>query len=601
MPGSIFELFQHHVRNRPDAPALRHKRDGAWRDITWGGLNSVVIKVSAALLAEGIRYQDRVNILANTRWEWLAADLGILGAGATCVPIYQSNLADEVEYIIQDSGSVLLFAEDEVQLEKLRKVRAGIPAIRRVVLLDGSPRADDGDWVCTWEDFLKRGEAHLAAHRAAVDAAPSALTRDDLVCLIYTSGTTGRPKGVMVTHDNCLYEAEAVDATKLMTYDDVQLLFLPMAHVFAKVIEVAWLQMGFIMAVAESIDKLVANLGEVRPTMMCAVPRIFERVYSRVVTGGLEAGGLKARLFRMALEESEQCGLAHDRGMPYGGLRWTAAQALVFRKVNARVTEIFGGRLRFMVSGGAPLSRKIAHFFSHAGVKICEGYGLTETMAATCVNRPDNIRIGTVGPVVPGTEVKIALDGEILIRGRGVMKGYWNKPEATREAIDDEGWFHSGDIGEMDRDGFVRITDRKKDIIVTAGGKNVAPQNLENALKTNPFLSQAIVFGDKRKYLSVLLTLNDENALKWARDQGITATSSAELARNPKVTAHVQALLDDFNRTLPSYETLKKFAVLEKDFTVGDELTASLKVKRKHCAQKYKSILDGFYGDDRFD
>jgi len=601
LANSIYALFQAHVKNRPDAPAIRHKKAGAWKDISWSALSQVATRITAALLAEGVQHKDRVAILSNTRWEWLAADVALLGAAATCVPIYQSNLEDEVEFILENSGARICFAEDESQLKKLRARRAGTPELQRVVLVDGLPQPDDGDWVTTWDAFLKKGDAFLASSRDAVDHAADKLTPEDLVCLIYTSGTTGRPKGVMITHDNCLYEAEAVRNTGLMTPGDVQLLFLPMAHVFAKVIEVAWLESGFVMAVAESIDRLVANMSEVRPTVMCAVPRIYERVYQRVVTGGLEPGGLKAKLFQMALEESAQAGLAADRGETYGGLKFAASKALVFNKIRARMDGLFGGKLRFFISGGAPLSRKIAHFFSHAGVKICEGYGLTETSAATCVNLPDDIRIGSVGRAIPGTQVSIAADGEILVKGRGVMAGYWRNPDATKEAINAEGWFHTGDIGELDKDGFLRITDRKKDIIVTAGGKNVAPQNLENALKTNPFLSQVMVYGDKRKFLTVLLTLHEENAPKWAKAQGISFTNMAELSRHPKVVAHVQQLMDEFNKTLPSYETLKKFAVLEADFTVGDELTPTLKVKRKHCAQKFKAILDGFYGDDKFD
>ncbi|MEW5853476.1 MAG: long-chain fatty acid--CoA ligase [Myxococcota bacterium] len=601
MAQSMYEQFVNNVRVRPGSPALRYKSGSAWRDMSWSELHALSRKVSAGLMAEGVQYQDRVNILSNTRYEWLATDLGILGAAAVTVPIYQSNLADEVEYIITNCGGVVIFVEDESQLQKLRDIRAKVGTLRRVVLIDGAPRPEDAEWVTSWEAFLKKGEAYLAEHTADVDARPSNLTPADLLTLIYTSGTTGMPKGVMLTHDNALYEAEAVDRTGLMAPEDVQLLFLPMAHSFAKVIEVAWLKLGFILAIAESIDKLVQNMSETHPSVMCAVPRIYERVYSRVVSQGLAAGGLKAKLFQMALEESEKAGLAEDRGEPYGGIKWATAQALVFKKIHKRMEELFGGKLRFFVSGGAPLSRKIAYFFKHAGVKICEGYGLTETTAATCVNLPNDIRIGTVGRPIPGTEVKLAPDGEILIRGRGVMKGYWGNEQATREALEPDGWFHTGDIGEVDKDGFVRITDRKKDIIVTAGGKNVAPQNIENALKTHPMVSQVMVYGDKRKFLSALITLNEDNIKKWAQERNMGISDVAALAKNPDVQQLMQGVLDDFNKTLPQYETIKKFAILEKDFAVGDELTPTLKVKRKHCSQKYKPILDGFYGDDKFD
>ena len=601
MDRSVFHFFLHQVHNRGDQPSLRFKQHGQWQDMTWAALRGTQRALSAALLAEGLGHQDKVSILANTRWQWMAADLGSLGAGCVTVPIYPSNLADECAYILKDAGARVVFVEDAGQLEKLMARRAELEAVQRVVLMEGDVPSSAEGWAVGWDAFVRRGDRHLEQAGAQVDAASEQLGPDDVLTIIYTSGTTGRPKGVVLTHDNFIYEAGVAEESRLVVADDVQLLFLPMAHVFAKIIEVCWLKLAHVLALAESIEKLSENMVEVRPTVMAAVPRIYERVYSAVVQKGSAEPGLKGRLFRMAVVESQAAGAAKDAGQPYASVRWSLARRLVFPKIAQTLADRFGGRLRFFISGGAPLSRKIGHFMAHAGVQICEGYGLTETSAASTINLPQDIRVGTVGQAIQGTAVRIAEDGEILIRGRGVMRGYWNNPEATAEVLQPDGWFHTGDIGQIDADGFVRITDRKKDIIVTAGGKNVAPQNIENLLKTYPLISQCMVYGDRRKFLSALVTLNEEAALAWAAAQQLGVYNVAELAAHPALIQFMQQQVDDLNQQLASYETLKKFAVVEKDFTVGDELTPTLKVKRKHTSQKYKALLDGFYGDDRFD
>ncbi|MCC7071802.1 MAG: long-chain fatty acid--CoA ligase [Deltaproteobacteria bacterium] len=596
MARSMYELFTGTVHARKDKVAAQIKVNGAWRDQTWGELDRVARAAAAGLVKLGVQPKEMVSIMSNTRIEWVQADLGILGAGATTVPIYQSSVADDVQYIVNDSGSVVVFVEDEAQLKKMRAVRAQVPKVRTVIAFSGTPQ---GDGEQSWEQFLKDGEAYLEDNAATVAARAASLGPDDVLTLIYTSGTTGRPKGATITHDNMLYESEAAMKVGIASAEHVQYLFLPMAHVFAKVLEACWFRAGHVMSFWEGdMKKIVDNLGEVRPTNMCAVPRIFEKVYAKVVSDVDATPGVAGKIARWGLSQGAAAAKLEQAGQKPGGAAWSLAQKLVWGKLHTKLTARFGGRMQFFVSGGAPLSRDIAYFFKYAGFKICEGYGLTETSAATCVNLPGSIKIGTVGRPLPGMELKIAADGEVLIRGRGVMKGYWNKPDATKEAIEPDGWFHSGDIGEVDSEGYLRITDRKKDIIVTAGGKNVAPQNLENMIKArSPLISQAVVHGDKRKFLSVIITVDEENVITWAKDKGVAGDYRA-ITRSKELDTEIGNVIKGVNAALASYESLKKFKVLDHDFVVGEQLTPSLKVKRKVCNDRYRDIFEGFYAGD---
>jgi long-chain acyl-CoA synthetase len=548
--------------------------------------------IADGLTALGVKPGERVAIIGDTQLEWMLMHLGVLGAGATTVAIYQSNKPHEVQYILENSGATWVAADSEAQVAKVQSIRAQMPQLKGLLRMQGAAK---DSWERSLADLERLGGEYAKSNPRAHETRVAAIKADDLACLLYTSGTTGNPKGVMLTHSNWAYEAESVREIELLGVDDSVLFFLPLAHSFAQVIAAAWLHLGFVMAFAESIDKLVDNAGEVSPTVMPAVPRIFEKAYANVIQKGLATPGIKGRMFKMALGAFEEYAAAKDEKKDYSSLSFTIGKSVVFPKLAQTLKDRFGGRMRMFISGGAPLSPKIANFFDLLGILILEGYGLTETSAASFVNRPKKNKIGTVGPVFPGSQARIAEDGEILIKGGGVMKGYWNNPEATAEVLKD-GWFATGDIGQLDAEGYLKITDRKKDIIVTAAGKNVAPQNLENELKTDNLVSQVMVHGDKRKFLSALITLNEDNAKKWASDNGLPSLPWAELIQHPKVVERIQRAVDGLNAKQASYSTIKKFAIIPKDFTIETgELTPTLKVKRKVCTQKYKDVLDGFY------
>jgi long-chain acyl-CoA synthetase len=589
---------------QPEVMGATVHEGGAWKSVSWGAIRDEVRRLSAALVGQGVKPGDRVAIFAGTSLRWCVVDLAVSAARGVTIPIYASNTPDEVEYILEHSGASLLFVDDDVadgkQPGRLSRVRACIgrtPGVKRVVVFDGPTAGTE----IPYRDFIAKGDAVEKADPKGFETRVAAIKMSDPCLFIYTSGTTGNPKGVQLTHGNWAYEASATAQMGLMLPDDSVMLFLPLAHSFAQVVKTVWLSMGFRMIFSRGTEKLMADLAETSPTILPSVPRIFEKVYEGVVSNGSAAKGLKGRLFRWAMRLFDEYVDARVQGREYSSFSFALAQRLVFSKVRATLDQKLGGKMRIFVSGGAPLSRKIAYFFDLLGYQVLEGYGLTETSAAATCNRPGKVKIGTVGIPIPGCEVKIASDGEILIRGPNVMAGYYKNPEATQEAMAPEGWFRTGDIGEIDADGSVRITDRKKDIIVTAGGKNVAPQNIENSLKTRPIVSQAMVYGDKRKYLSVLICINEGAAQKVvAAAGGPPAQSYAELSKRPEVVKAVQATIAEFNQNEPPYNQLKRFAVMDHDFTQETgELTPTLKVKRKACTLKYQAILDGLYDGEK--
>jgi long-chain acyl-CoA synthetase len=593
---SIAELFLRRVSESPDREAFRYPVAEEWRSMTWRTSGERVKAIAAGLLAEGIKREQRVAILCNTRVEWILCDLGILSAGAATTTVYPSSTAEDCAFILSDSDTQIAFIEDSGQLAKLKARRGEMPGLRKLILIEGAVAADDKAWVVSLADFEAAGAAHLAKHPKIVEELVAEIKGEQLATLIYTSGTTGQPKGVRLLHECWAYTADAMDASNLLSPDDVQYLWLPMAHSFGKVLMAGHLSSGMVCAVDGRIPKIIDNLAVVRPTMMAAAPRIFEKVYNRVVQGAKDQGGMKAKIFAWAVAVGKEGSVVRQRGAVPGGLlgiKLRLAEKLVFSKIKQR----FGGRIRFFVSGSAPLSREIAEFFHACDILILEGYGLTETSAAATINRPSVYAFGSVGLPLPGTELKLAPeDGEILIRSPAVMQGYHNLADATAEALSSDGWLRTGDIGEIDGKGIVRITDRKKDLIKTSGGKYIAPQALEGKLKaTCPYISQVIVHGDRRNFCTALVTLDEESTMKWAKDNNLDKTYAQITA-----SAEAKALLDPYfaqvNKTLAKYETIKQFVILPRDLTINEgELTPSLKVKRKAVEKRYGELLDKMY------
>ncbi|MDX2008847.1 MAG: long-chain fatty acid--CoA ligase [Myxococcaceae bacterium] len=586
---TVPEVLLHRVQASANNTAYSFPVGSGWKTVSWKEFGEQVKQIAMGLKHFGLEPEQRVAILSGTRYEWIAADMGILCAAGATTTIYPSSLPDDCAYIVSDSGSVMAFAENEEQVKKLQSVRAQMPGLKKIVVFEGKASGDG--FVITLEELQAAGKA---ASQADYEAVTKQAKNDGIATLIYTSGTTGKPKGVILTHDCWVYEGEAIKEMKLIVEDDVQFLWLPLAHSFGKVLEVAQLSIGFHTAVDGRVDKIVDNLGQVKPTFVAAVPRIFEKVYNKVVDGAKKGGGLNYSIFKWAFEVGREVSKLRQQGQEPSGLlavKNNLATKLVFSKLQDR----FGGRLRYFVSGSAPLSREMAEFFHAAGILILEGYGLTESSAASFVNRPVGYAFGTVGPPLPGTQIKIEPDGEILIKGRGIMRGYHNKPEETAATLRD-GWLLTGDIGEVDSAGRLKITDRKKDLIKTSGGKYVAPQNIEGQFKALcPYVSNVLVHGNNRNFCVMLVAMDPEAITAWARENGVTGGYD-EIVKDPRTHALIKPFIQDLNKNLASYESIKNFAILPKDLTLDSgDLTPSLKLKRKAVETKYKELLDGFY------
>ena len=587
---TIYEMFRDVASSRPDGTACRYKSGGEWHDVSWAEHEATVKTISKALLALEVAKGDRIGILSQTRVEWVQSDLGIVSCGAVTVGIYPSNLGPECSYILNHCEAEVLIVEDEEQLHKILSIRAEIPKVRQIVRIDGPSDLDNG--VMSWKEFLGAGGS---VPDADLEARAGQIEPDDLASLVYTSGTTGVPKGAMITHRNLLFTSESVSGSLIVEPHFVMLLFLPLAHVFARLIVYVCTHNGLTVAFAESIQKVADNLREVGPEFIVCVPRIYEKVYDKITSGVEEAGGLKATIFNWALGVGREVSALQLQNQPipgFLGLKHKLATKLVLGKIQAA----FGGQLVYAISGAAPLNKEIAEFFHACGVVILEGLGMTENTSFSNVNRYDHNKLGTVGPTGPGIEMKLAPDGEVLFRGDNVVKGYYKQPEETAETFDAEGWLHTGDIGEIDEDGFLRITDRKKDIIVTAGGKNVAPQRIERILRTSRYIAQVVAIGDKRQFLSALVTLDPESVPAWAKEKGITFESVEDLSSNPEVIKLIEAEVDDKNNQLASFESVKKFRILPRDLSIeAGEMTPTLKVKRKVVLDKHAGLVDGMY------
>jgi long-chain acyl-CoA synthetase len=589
---SLGRMFFDRVLATPDGAAYSYPVDDEWVTVTWREAGDRVTRIAAGLIALGLQPEQRVGIASTTRYEWILADLAVMSAGAATTTVYPSTMAEDVAYIIGDSQSRVVFAEDDKQVAKLRGSRSDLPELDKVVIFDGT--ADD-DWIITLDDLESQGAKLLAESPDVVAERVAAAAPDDLATLIYTSGTTGRPKGVRVRHSAWTYEGAAVEAMHILSSDDLQFLWLPLAHSFGKVLLVAQLAIGFPTAVDGRVDKIIENLALVRPTFMGAAPRIFEKAHARVATVTAAEGGVRKRIFDRAVVvglEVARRRRSGERVPPY-----LAAQHRLFdRLVFAKIRDRFGGRIRFFISGAAALNAEIAEWFYAAGLVILEGYGLTESSAGSCVNRPDHVKLGTVGPPLPGTEVAVAADGELLIRGPGVMNGYHHLDEATALTLAG-GWLHTGDIGEVDDEGFVRITDRKKDLFKTSGGKYVAPQIIEGRFKAVcPYVSQFVVHGSERNFCSAIITLDAETIEGWAAENGLAGRSYAEIVTSEAAQEMVRECVDRLNGKLNRWESIKGFVILDHDLTVeAGEITPSMKVKRKVVEDRYRPQLDALY------
>jgi long-chain acyl-CoA synthetase len=596
-PGTLNALFFDAIERHDKPDALLYKMDGSYRSMSSRELATRVRRVALGLQDIGIARGERVAILSENRTEWAIVDLAALTAGFSDVPIYATLPGEQIPYLINDSGAVAVFTSTPEQSAKIAQIRGQCRSLRHVVGFADTKQAGE-DY--TLDEIRARGEALDNEQRSrAYRQQAESVRPDDAATIIYTSGTTGEPKGVLLTHDNLYSNVYAAAAAVPFEGNDTCLSFLPLSHSFERTAgHYLMLHTGTTIAYAESIDTVPVNMQEVHPTLVLSVPRLYEKMYARVLENALSGGALKKQIFFWARGIADQWASEKLAGrQPRGVLAWKygIAQKLVFAKLKART----GGRLRYFVSGGAPLAPEINMFFYAAGLTILEGYGLTETSPVISVNTPANFRIGTVGKPVPGIEVKISPDGEILSRGPHIMKEYYNKPEATREAIDADKWLHTGDVGVLE-DGFLRITDRIKDLIVTAGGKKIAPQPIENKIKSNKYVSQAVIIGDKRNYVVLLIVPNWDRVEKWAARRNIIWTDRKQLMAMPAIRAKIEKEVFGHLEGLARFEMPKKLALIEHDFSIErGELTPTLKVKRRVIEKTYKNVIDELYQEER--
>jgi len=613
-------LLRATVDAAPEGAAFRFKQDGAWTDLSWRDAHDRVRRASRALIALGVEHGSAVCILSETRLEWSLADFAIGSCGAVTVGVYQSNLPPDCAYILNHCEAELLFVENAKQLDKIIEVRSDLPNLKQIVRFEGP--TDETIGVMSWDDFMARAdEVTVEAAQQRADS----IDPDDLLSVVYTSGTTGVPKGAMLTHRNVLFATESVggmldcDRTTgvpkgaMLTHRNVlfatesvggmldcdreyvTLLFLPLAHVFARLIAYMCMVEGCTVSFADDIKRVPEYLGQIKPDFIVSVPRIYEKVHSQILAKVEDSSAFRRDLFNRALAVGYEVSRLQQAKKPIPP--WLALRhALYDRLALHKVRDVFGGKMVYGVSGAAPLNKTIAEFFHACGILILEGIGMTENSSFSNVNTIERNKFGTVGPAGPGIEVKLAEDGEVLVRGDNVMRGYFKNPEATAKTLTEDGWLLTGDIGEIDEDGFLTITDRKKDLIITAGGKNIAPQRIERIIRTSRFIASVMAYGDRRKFISALITLDPESVREWAVQKGLGTDDLEELARHPKVQKLIEREVEERNRELASYETLKRFHLLAVDFSIeGGELTPTLKIKRKVVIEKHLDALEALY------
>ena len=596
-PPSVGALLDRRVELTGHEEAFRYpdERD-RWVSRTWAETRDDVHEIAAGLLALGLTHEERVAIASSTRIEWVLMDLAIMCAGGATTTVYPNLQGEEFVHIVTHSDSRIYVAQNLDQYGKLRSHDEAIgDQIRHVILFDGE---GDGERVLTLAQVRARGREHLAAHPDAVSEAIAACGPDTLATLIYTSGTTGLPKGVELTHSNWTYEGYAVAEMDIIAHDSLQYFWLPLSHVFGKAVMACQLAVGFGTVIDGRLDRIVAGLGQTNPTFMCGAPRIFEKVRNAVRTAS-PSKGIKGRIARWAFSVGRDARPYRLAGEPLPRMldtQYKLADKLVFTKLR----DLVGGRMDFFMSGSAKLSSQVQEWFYSAGIMVVEGYGMTETSAISTINHPKTPRFGTVGIPIPGTEVRFASDGEIQLRGPGVMRGYHKDPERTAEVLDADGWFSTGDIGRLDEAGCLVITDRKKDLMKTSGGKYVAPQKVESVMAANiPYLSQVVAVGDGRKYISALFTLDRPALEKWAKARGREHVPYAELTQLPEVRASIQRFVDRANEKLERWETVKRFAILDHELTPEDGgVTANLKIRRAQIARRYADVVDSLYDSE---
>ena len=588
----LLDYFQFAVRSgKPDL--LVSKVNGAWAPVSAAEFGRRTKAFGIGLTTLGVDHDDRVAILSENRPEWPMTDFATLGIGAITVPIYTTYLAPQVEYIIKDCTAKVIVVSSEKELAKVMEVRSRCASLTHVVLVEG--KVPNAEGVLSFAEVVRRGEEALKAQPSAWDERVANVTPESHATLIYTSGTTGEPKGGVLSHGNFVSNVTTCSTFFDVNAGTVGLSFLPLAHVFERMIDYVFFSRAATITYAESIEKLADNFGEVKPHCFASVPRVYDKIHAKVFQNLEDQSPAKQKIFRWAVEvgKARLALLEKRRPVPGGlALKYRVADRLVFSKIKARL----GGRFRFCLSGGAPLSKEVAEFFWAAGVEVYEGYGLTETSPVLTCNRPDAWKIGSVGKAIPGVTIRISEDGEVLAKGPNIMRGYWNKPEETKKVFTPDGWFLTGDIGVVDREGFLTLTDRKKELIINAYGKNIAPAPIEDALKHIRYVASAVLIGDRRKFLSALLVPNFERLGAWASANNVEFRSPQELIRNPKVRALFQQAIDIVNGDEPSEKRIKDFALLTTDFTIeGGELTPTLKVKRRVVAEKYRNVIDGLY------
>lgn len=602
---SLAELFLVQAERQGERVLYRFARNGHWETYTWQEALRRVREIALGLVSLGVQKGDRVALFSANRVEWSLIDWADICIGALTVPIYSSSTPSQVCHILGHSGSTILFVDSSERLAKLAGRDPALRQVNKIVVMDSAgssiPSGIEPHREIFLYELLEMGRRYGEAHGGDFDRLAYSLRPEDDLTIIYTSGTTGEPKGVLTTHSHYLFMIDAVDAAIPSGDQDVTLQFLPFAHSFGRLEHFMIVAKGYTGGFARSMETIAKDLLVIRPTLLFSVPRIYENGYSRVRSKIAAGSGLQKFLFRCALSVGKRVSRRQLEGRPIPGplrLARCLFHALVFSKIHST----FGGRLRLAISGGAPLAREIAEFFHSLGILVLEGYGLTETSTVSHVNRPEQYKFGTVGPPLRGMECRIGSDGEILLRGPNVFKGYYRDAKGTQEAIDAEGWFHTGDIGEVDRDGFLRITDRKKDLIVTSGGKKVAPQMIENLLRTEPWISQAMVIGDRQSHLLALITLNQEQVKEWGRGEGLEFHSPEEIASHPRVLSLVKEKIRRKNRELAAFETVRSFRILPHDFTVEkEELTPTLKLRRQVVSERYKEFIGEMIRKPRFD